>query len=185
MSRLVDGLLVLARDEGANRVSEPVDVASVARDRADVWASVIGERDVTVEVDAPHHAWASAVPGAVEQLIDNLVDNTYAVVPPETRITIKVAGAPRWVELHVLDNGPGLDAEARARAFDRFWRAPDAVPGGSGIGLAIVRQLAEASGGRARLDARRGGGLDAVVVLPATPAPTPAALPPAETLTSP
>ncbi len=67
--------------------------------------------------------------------------------------------------------GPGLGPDDRAQAFERFWRSAGAPGGGSGLGLAVVRQLAEASGGSARLDARTGRGLDAVVVLKATVAP--------------
>jgi signal transduction histidine kinase len=185
MSRLVDGLLVLARDESANRISAPVDVVAVARERADVWSSVVEERDVRLVVEAPAHAWATTVSGAVEQLVDNLVDNAYQVAPAGSAITIRVANVPRLVEMHVIDAGPGLALDERKRAFDRFWRAPDAAPGGSGIGLAIVRQLAEASGGSAWLDAAPEGGVDAVVVLPSCAPPVRTTAPAAETLTSP
>ena len=47
-----------------------------------------------------------------------------------------------WVELHVIDEGPGMSAEDRRRAFDRFWQGPGTRGGHSGLGLAIVRQLA-------------------------------------------
>ena len=112
---------------------------------------------------------SSRCPGAVEQLVDNLVDNALAVSPAESTIGVRVVAAGRFVELHVLDNGPGLDPEERAHAFDRFWRGERAVPGGSGLGLAIVRQLAVACGGSARLESRASGGLDAVVALPSAP----------------
>ena len=71
------------------------------------------------------------------------------------------------VEVHVTDHGPGLDADQRAHAFDRFWRATSTRSelGGSGLGLAIVQKLAAADGGRAELRETPGGGLDAVVVL--------------------
>jgi signal transduction histidine kinase len=171
MSRLVDGLLLLARDDGDANVSTPVDVARVAHERAEIWQEVVAERGATIAVDAPDAAWALAVTDGVEQLVDNLVDNALAVTPSGAPIVIRVETSPSEVALHVIDRGPGLDAEARARAFDRFWRAPDAAPGGSGLGLAIVRQLADASGGSARLDPALPHGIDAVVVLPATPAP--------------
>lgn len=77
------------------------------------------------------------------------------------------------LEVHVVDQGAGLDVEQRERAFDRFWRGPAAPPGGTGLGLAIVAQLAARSGGRAELRAGPDGGLDAVVVLPAAPASPP------------
>jgi signal transduction histidine kinase len=76
--------------------------------------------------------------------------------------------------VQVSDRGPGMDPEARERAFDRFWR--DAEGGnGTGLGLAIVKSLVEADGGSISLEARAGGGLRAVVVLPAT-APVPGAV---------
>jgi signal transduction histidine kinase len=168
MSRLVEGLLVLARDDSVSGATEPVDVAVIARERADIWHDAASENRIRLTVDAPAHAWASAVGGAVEQLIDNLIDNALNVSPPNTTITVRVDTSAATVAVHVLDEGPGLDAEARTRAFDRFWRAPGSATGGSGLGLAIVRQLAEASNGTARLDARAGGGLDAVVRLRAT-----------------
>ncbi len=66
-------------------------------------------------------------------------------------------------ELRVRDEGPGLSAEQRERAFDRFWRARAGE--GSGLGLAIVRRLVEADGGDVELEPAPGHGLEAVVRL--------------------
>ncbi len=165
MSRLIDGLLLLARELSDHIETVAVDVTEVVRDRAELWADVIADRGVQLVLDVPDTAWAMATTGSVEQLVDNLVENAIAVSPSGATITVRVASTPTNVALHVVDQGPGLEASERARAFDRFWRATTAPPGGSGLGLAIVRQLAEASGGTARLDARREGGIDAVVEL--------------------
>jgi signal transduction histidine kinase len=74
-------------------------------------------------------------------------------------------------EVHVIDEGPGLPAADRERAFDRFWRASNRRSrfGGSGLGLAIVQKLVVADGGDVRLDEAPGGGIDAVVRYPAAP----------------
>jgi signal transduction histidine kinase len=173
LSHLVDGLLVLARDDGF-AVSEPIDVAAVARARGEAWSDAAADRDVHLVVEGAGEAWASVAAGAVEQLVDNLVDNALSASPPGGTVTVRVLAVGRLVELHVLDNGPGLGAHERTRAFDRFWRAPDAASGGSGLGLAIVRRLAESTGGNARLDDNAGGGIDAVVTLPATRRAAPA-----------
>jgi signal transduction histidine kinase len=92
------------------------------------------------------------MPGAAEQIIDNLIDNALAVAPPGSRIRLVVSqpGNDGRVELHVIDQGPGLSAEDCQRAFNRFWRGP-ASPEGTGLGLAIVQQLAQASGAVASL----------------------------------
>ena len=71
------------------------------------------------------------------------------------------------MDLVVSDHGPGLTPEQAARAFDRFWRAPDAPAGGSGLGLPIVRRVAESSGGSAAIEHPADGGLRVVVRLPA------------------
>jgi signal transduction histidine kinase len=170
MTRLVDGLLVLARGATQHGERAAVDVVAVARERSEIWADVLAERNVDVAVVGDDEAWARVIAGSVEQLVDNLVDNALAVSPSGATITVRVVTADGVVELHVRDEGPGLGREARSRAFERFWRGADAVPGGSGLGLAIVQQLAEEAGGTARLDAAPGGGVDAVVTLPATAA---------------
>jgi signal transduction histidine kinase len=170
MSRLVDGLLVLANDAAHREELQFVDVAAVARDRVIGWNDVAREQDVDIALDAPPTALARTLAGAPEQLLDNLIDNALSASPPGTTITVVVRHQGSTVEVRVLDRGPGLDEESRRRAFDRFWRAPDAQPGGTGLGLAIVRQLAEASGGTSRLDARAEGGLAAEVALPAADA---------------
>jgi signal transduction histidine kinase len=176
MSRLVDALLFMARDSASASPPVALDVAAIVRARAEVWSDVVTERSMHVDVDVPASAWALAVPDGVEQLVDNLVDNAVNASPAGSTIVLRVVADGPNVELHVIDRGAGLDATQREQAFERFWRGPGAAAGGSGLGLAVVRQLADASGGRARLDADHGGGVDAVVVLRAASAPREAAI---------
>ena len=70
-------------------------------------------------------------------------------------------------ELHVIDQGPGMSAEKRERAFDRFWRGGESGTG-SGLGLAIVKRLIEIDGGTVELRAAPEGGLDAFIRLHTT-----------------
>lgn len=98
-----------------------------------------------LRADLPDRAPAYAIAGALEQLVDNLIDNALAASPAGTEIVVSVQPAPGSITLHVVDEGPGLDPDDIDRAFDRFWRGPNAAAGGSGLGLAIVRRLAEAS----------------------------------------
>lgn len=171
LARLVDGLLALARAEGARPVREAVDVAVVAAERVEVWQALAEEQGacIELEVGGSGPAAALAVPGGLEQILDNLLSNALEVAPASSPITVRVLAGKATVEVHVIDRGPGLSDEERRRAFDRFWRSANAASGhGSGLGLAIVAQLAGASGGSARLDRGPNGGIDAVVILPAT-----------------
>ena len=108
-----------------------------------------------ISLDAPPEANVTAMPGAAEQIIDNLIDNALAVAPPGSLIRLVVSHpeSDGMVELHVIDEGPGLSAEDSQRAFNRFWRGPGSSEG-TGLGLAIVQQLAEASGAVASLAPR-------------------------------
>jgi signal transduction histidine kinase len=165
LARLVDGLLVLARAEAAPSRREVVDLAAVVADRQAAWAPLAAEQDVELTVQPGPTAPVWAVPGAVEQVLDNLLENALRVAPVGSSIELAIRQAEGWVELHVTDHGPGMPADQRQRAFDRFWRAPSAGPDGTGLGLAIVRQLLEASGGIAELRPNLGGGLNAVARL--------------------
>lgn len=171
MTRLVDGLLMLARDAGNREVRAAVDIVAIVRKRADIWSDVTRERGVRISLETPDAVWALVTPDAVEQIIDNLIDNALAVSPEDATISVRVGEAAGIAEIHVLDEGPGLEPADRADAFDRFWRGAHSPPGGSGLGLAIVRQLAESCGGSARLDARPERGLDAVITVPSTGSP--------------
>lgn len=167
LQRLIDGLLVLARAEGRQHELMTVDAAAIVRERAELWRALGEEQGVDVLVDAPATVPVPvlAVPSALEQIVDNLLDNALRFAPEGTSIEVRVAPSGSGAELHVLDRGPGMTAEQLAHALDRFWRAADAPAGGSGLGLAIVANLAEASGGTVQLTARPGGGLDAAVRL--------------------
>jgi signal transduction histidine kinase len=168
LHRMIEGLLLLTRAEHADERAEPTDLSAVVQERVDHWAPLAAEHDVRLVARADAGARVLALAGAAEQIVDNLVDNALEVSPAGSTITVTVDphGAPGTIDLHVIDEGPGLDEDQRAAAFDRFWRAPDAAPGGSGLGLSIVRQLASASGGDVRLERSRSGGIDAVVTLP-------------------
>ena len=126
---------------------------------------------MTLTTWIPGPATALAAPEALDQILDNYLDNAIAIAPEGTTVEVVVdgPGSPspgQTISVHVLDRGPGLSDEQLASAFGRFWRAPDNQSEGTGLGLAIVAHLAASSGGRAELSRRVGGGIDAAVHLP-------------------
>ncbi|HSC92861.1 MAG TPA: ATP-binding protein [Gaiellaceae bacterium] len=164
---LVDELLALARADSAAAPAGPLPLAPLLHGRAEAWTPLAAERAVRVEAAAADGVAARAAAVRVEQVLDNLLANALAVSPPGGTVRLEARPAGPWVELHVVDEGPGLSPEARRRAFDRFWRGPggDRAGRGSGLGLAIVRRLVAADDGEVELlDAPRGG-VDAVVRL--------------------
>jgi signal transduction histidine kinase len=171
LSRLVDGLLTLARAEraGASATAATVDLGEVLRERAAAWQPVADEEGVVVEVVGS--AVARATADRLAQVVDNLLANAVEAAPPGSTVTLSTTVGAGGPELHVADRGPGLPDDERERAFDRFWspQAGGRRLGGSGLGLAIVRKLVEADGGTVQLRSRDGGGIDAIVVLPSAP----------------
>lgn len=167
LQHLIDQLLMLARTEGRSVERAAVGLAQVARERADMWQLLAEEAGVQVICTVSSEVPVLAAPEAVEQVIDNFLDNALRVAPAGSRVDVEVCAVPTGAAVRVLDRGPGMSDEQRAHAFDRFWRAPDAASGGSGLGLAIVARLMEASGGSAQLMPRDGGGTVAVAVFAA------------------
>ena len=162
LSRLVDGLLALARAEQGGAAPVALDLSEVVGGRVDAWRAFAAEQDVDVSGVVPAGLEVRVTPGALEQALDNLLSNAIEVAPPGTAVCCTAsAEEPGHVLLTVRDEGPGMAPEQLERAFDRFWRPAGATRGGSGLGLAIVRGLVEADGGTVDLVAADGGGLEA------------------------
>jgi len=170
LSRLVNDLLALARADA--QAPEPItqDAESVLVNRLDAWRPLAAEQGVNLVLDVQGPLMVQVATGHLEQIVDNLLDNAIEACPSGGEVRVHAGGRGHRVDIHITDQGRGLDAQGRKRAFDRFWRAPDASPGsGSGLGLAIARQLARLSGGELELQSPAGGGVDAVITLRTAP----------------
>ncbi|MGZ6887456.1 MAG: sensor histidine kinase [Acidimicrobiia bacterium] len=165
MQQLIEGLLVLTRAGSGELAREAVDVALVSRERVEHWRALAAESGIEISLLAPAAVGALAVRGALDQIVDNLVDNALTAAPTGSAIEVVLTRGPRDVTLMVRDHGQGLSETDRLRAFDRFWRGRDAAGVGLGIGLTIVRDLVDVCGGDIVLEATPGGGLQAVVTL--------------------
>ncbi|MFA9566441.1 MAG: sensor histidine kinase, partial [Acidimicrobiales bacterium] len=170
LSELVHDLLQLARAEQAPPTTV-VDAATVASDRVETWTAVAEEQDVTIRFQGPAApAYVSAVAGAIEQFLDNTLDNALHASPPGATITVQLERSADRTSITVSDQGPGLDDEQKAKALERFWRGDVTTPG-TGLGLAIAQKLVEACGGTLELEDAPGGGLAVVVSLRNAEAP--------------
>ena len=171
LSRLVDGLLAVARAENVVPVPAAVDVAEVARERVVAWHPVADDRNIalTATGDAglgrPVLAWVGE--GHLEQILDNLIANALDALSPGDQVVVRATATQSGARLMVSDNGPGMTAEERERAFLRF---STSNPNGTGLGLAIVHRLATSNGATARMTETPGGGLTVTLDLPAVPA---------------
>ncbi|MFI5052983.1 MAG: ATP-binding protein [Acidimicrobiia bacterium] len=168
LSRLVDGLLVLARTEQSGSAPTAIAVDEVLDGRCDAWDAFAAEKHVHIESTVQGTPVANATPGRLEQVVDNLLNNALEVAPAGSAVRLSAANRGDWVELRVSDQGPGMTEEERARAFDRFWQsAParrDGRPNGHfGLGLSIVRELVVGDGGDVTLEPSPTGGLEVVV----------------------
>jgi signal transduction histidine kinase len=163
LAGLVDELLALARADAGREAATELRLGDVAASRVDAWGPLAAERGVRLVAPGSDGAVVRVGAGRIAQVIDNLLSNATAASPGGAMIVIRVDGS----ELHVIDQGPGLSADQRRRAFDRFWRARSGA--GSGLGLAIARRLVELDGGSIELHEASSGGVDAVVRYPAVP----------------
>ena len=161
LARLVSELLALARAEDDVEPAGRIDVAALATARVDAWSALADERGVSIQTTAAPVV-ARGGSGRVEQVLDNLLSNALDASPRGATIQVTTARRNGWVEMHVVDEGPGLAAAARAHAFDRFWHAGGE---GSGLGLTIARRLAAVDEGCVELLEADTGGIDAVVRL--------------------
>ncbi len=175
MRRLVADLLLLARaDAGRQARREPVDLGSVVREAAGELAPTAADHDLAVDTGAEELV-VQGVPDDLHRLALNLIGNAVFHTPPGTSVHASVCRDGDTIVLVVEDEGPGVPPELGERIFERFVRGSgdsgDGGAGGSGLGLAIVRAVAEGHGGSVTLDSPAGGGARFVVRLPAATQP--------------
>ncbi len=166
LTELVTNLLQLARaDDQPATATE--DLRLLTRDRVDTWTAVAEERGVTLIGPTGDGAAVvvRTVPGAIEQILDNVLDNALLVSPRGETVTVALEPSATSATVTIVDHGPGLSDDDKRDAMRRFWRGDTSRPG-TGLGLAIVDALATASGGSATLSDTAGGGLTVTVTLP-------------------
>ena len=147
-SGTISDLLALVRVERvAEKLSEPVDLAAIAR------ATVDGSRHdgIAYDVAAAEPCWVQGDERRLRRLAENLLDNANRHARALVRVAVVADG--QRVAFSVEDDGPGVAAALRDRIFERFVRADDDERG-SGLGLAICRAIARAHGGEVVLEER-------------------------------
>jgi signal transduction histidine kinase len=156
---LLDALLVLAQSTRGARHDEEVDLAAVARRAvAAARAEAFVQGDLSPAIVRGDRA-------LLERLVGNLVENAVRHGRGIARLDVGAAAGRAWVR--VVNGGEAIAPETLARLAEPFERGSRARAGGVGLGLSIVRAVAEAHGGALELRAPAGGGLDARVALPA------------------
>jgi len=162
--------LAWARGDGHRPARQLIDVASVIAQRHEAWRPLAAEHDVELRLDLPHEPLiANIVPGHLDQILDNLIDNALDATPSGRAVVLRGHATSTRVEIHVTDEGKGMSSDDRQRAFDPFWQSSDRhINGHTGLGLAIVDQLVRANSGVVVLERAPTGGTDAIIRVPRT-----------------
>jgi signal transduction histidine kinase len=164
MSRLVDDMVLLAASEQPDFVRpREVELGALVDEVLDK-ARPLADRRWTL--DARSEVVVSADPQRLTQALVQLVSNAVRHTAPGGTIGLGSRSDGRQVRIWVRDSGPGVPVEDRERIFDRFRRGRAARGEGSGLGLSIVRAIAEAHAGTVAVESEPGGGARFVLTLP-------------------
>ncbi|MBI4193948.1 MAG: sensor histidine kinase N-terminal domain-containing protein [Betaproteobacteria bacterium] len=160
-TRLVNQLLSLARAEpGARKehATERLDIVKFLRDTTTEWVPRALERGIDLGFDGPEaavHVEGNAF--LLREMLNNLLDNAIRYTRHGGQVTTRVTPDTRRVVLSVEDTGPGIPERERERVFERFYRVLGTGAEGCGLGLAIVREIAQSHGAEIALDANAAG----------------------------
>ncbi len=148
-SRLVEQLLLLARQETAPVQMQPVDLTALLRQIMVEQTPAAQARSINLGLVRADAVQVTGQSDALAILMRNLLENAIKYTPEGGRIDVSLSPATLSIE----DSGPGIPPEDRERVFDRFYRSAEAAlaAGGSGLGLAIVKSIAERHSARLRL----------------------------------
>ncbi len=175
------GMLALSRPGGSPAHREPIDMSRLLSEVVLLVKKDLGRHRVRLDVKTLGSPWARVNSAQIQQVLLNLLINARQAMPQGgiVRLRLGLDATSRMVELSVADTGTGIAAADLRRIFEPFFSTksePDSAGmGGTGLGLAVCRDIVEAHHGRIRAESRPGTGSTFTVILPACP---PAAAPP-------
>ncbi|HUS65840.1 MAG TPA: ATP-binding protein, partial [Kofleriaceae bacterium] len=158
LTELIDDLLDLSRLEAGSYELElePVALAAAAHRAVEAVEKVAERRRAQVAVELAGELAASVDPGALHQVLVNILSNAIVHSPEGSHVAVRGAADGSRVRVEVADDGPGIPVAHRTRIFERFYRIDPGRSrdmGGTGLGLSIVKHLVEAMGGTVGVDA--------------------------------
>jgi signal transduction histidine kinase len=163
LAALVDEIKDFARGASATYEREPADLAATVEEAVALLRFDPDVKGRPVRVEAAARPLASLHRGKITQLVINLVQNAAQASPPGEAVVVRVDADGTHAQLSVLDRGPGIPAEVRARLGEPFFTTKER---GSGLGIGISRRVAADHGGSLEHLARPGGGTEARLRLP-------------------
>lgn len=167
MTRLVEDLLATARRQGTAFADADLDLARVAGEACEEYATPAAERHVTITRDLGAGLETTGDADALRRSVANLLSNAVRLSPQGGTIRVAAGRTDGWLWVAVRDDGPGLREADQSRVFDRFWRGESSRRDRhTGLGLAIVRQIVESHGGRVAVFSGLGEGATFVLWLP-------------------
>jgi signal transduction histidine kinase len=165
MRRLVGDLLLLARaDAGRTPARAPTDLGAVVTEAVAELEPLAGDHRLSVDTEP---IVVDGTRDELHRMAANLIENAIHHTPGGTAVRASVHRRDGMVEIVVEDDGPGIPSELAPRIFERFVRGGGERSGSSGLGLSIVRAVAESHGGTVALETTNGRGARFVVRLPA------------------
>lgn len=174
-AKITTGMLSYARARGDRR--EPHNLTQLVKD-----VLVLVEKDLQVhriscQVNLEREAFAQVNAGQIQQVLLNLIVNARQAMRPGGTLSVSVTSSEdrAFAEVSIADTGSGIPAEVLPRIFDRFFTtksADDAGQGGTGLGLALCRDVVEAHHGRIRVETAVGHGTKFTLKFPLVPPPS-------------
>ena len=158
-------MVASAQAAGLHLERQPVDLAAIAETATTMLRPQFADAGVTLSTTAMP-AVVDGDADRLHQIVVNLLTNAVKFTPAGGIVRLTVAPLDHLVRLEVADTGPGIPPDELPHVFERFWRGAASRTGGSGIGLAIVAELATAHGGRATVESALGHGATFTVLLP-------------------
>lgn len=169
IQRLLETLLdISAAENGVLRLQrEPLDVGALLQSVAELYALVAEEKSIAIEVAPGAGASLEGDPTRLRQVVANLVDNAVKYTPAGGKVTLAAETRENRVFISVRDTGPGIPAEEQDKIWQRLYRGDHSrSQRGLGLGLAMVKALVEAHGGRVTVANQPAGGAAFTVELP-------------------